>query len=62
MAASILKWVVLHQNYCSKVKGKSKKEEAKNSDPSPKKGTQLRGGTLMPDGVWRLWSTGRVFS
>uniref|UniRef100_A0A8C6HPQ8 Tubulin tyrosine ligase-like family, member 8 n=1 Tax=Mus spicilegus TaxID=10103 RepID=A0A8C6HPQ8_MUSSI len=37
VAASILKWVVLHQNYCSKVKGKSKKEEAKNSDPSPKK-------------------------
>lgn len=62
MAASILKWVVQHQNYCNKVKGKSKKEEAKNGDPSPKKGTQLWGGAFMPGGVWSLWSIGKVFS
>ncbi|XP_063120771.1 protein monoglycylase TTLL8 isoform X13 [Rattus norvegicus] len=37
VAASILKWVVHHQNYCNRAKGKSKKEEAKNGDPSPKK-------------------------
>ncbi|GAB1299713.1 Protein monoglycylase TTLL8 [Apodemus speciosus] len=37
VAASILKWVVHHQNYCNKAKSKSKKEEAKNGDPSPKK-------------------------
>ncbi|KAM7317484.1 hypothetical protein ACRRTK_023786 [Alexandromys fortis] len=37
VASSILKWVVNHQNYCSKIKAKSKKEEAKNDDPSPKK-------------------------
>ncbi|KAH0520665.1 Protein monoglycylase TTLL8 [Microtus ochrogaster] len=37
VASSILKWVVNHQNYCSKIKAKSKKEEAKNGDPSPKK-------------------------
>lgn len=62
VAASILKWVVHHQNYCNKVKGKSKKEEAKNGDPSPKKGIQLRGRAFMPDGMWSLWSTGKVFS
>ncbi|XP_051045542.1 protein monoglycylase TTLL8 [Phodopus roborovskii] len=37
VASSILKWVVSHQNYYSKIKSKSKKEEAKNGDPSPQK-------------------------
>ncbi|XP_003509602.1 protein monoglycylase TTLL8 isoform X1 [Cricetulus griseus] len=37
VASSILKWVVSHQNYYSKIKSKSKKEEAKNGDPNPPK-------------------------
>nr|XP_042120551.1 protein monoglycylase TTLL8 isoform X4 [Peromyscus maniculatus bairdii] len=37
VASSILKWVVSHQNYYCKIKGKSKKEEAKNEEPSPQK-------------------------
>lgn len=48
VASSILKWVVNHQNYCSKIKAKSKKEEAKNDDPSPKKGTHLWGRASGP--------------
>lgn len=48
VASSILKWVVNHQNYCSKIKAKSKKEEAKNGDPSPKKGTRLWGRASVP--------------
>ncbi|XP_040609941.1 protein monoglycylase TTLL8 isoform X2 [Mesocricetus auratus] len=37
VASSILKWVVSHQNYYSKIKGKNKKEETKNGEPSPQK-------------------------
>ncbi|XP_036064574.1 protein monoglycylase TTLL8 isoform X2 [Onychomys torridus] len=37
VASSILKWVVSHQNNYCKIKGKSKKEEAKNEEPSPPK-------------------------
>ncbi|CAO2601298.1 Protein monoglycylase TTLL8 [Lemmus lemmus] len=37
VASSILKWVVNHQSNNNKIKAKSKKEEAKNGDPSPKK-------------------------
>lgn len=52
MASSILKWVVSHQSYHSKLKSKSKKEEAKSADPSPEKGTPL----------WGVESTVKVFS
>ncbi|KAL6037401.1 hypothetical protein STEG23_003589 [Scotinomys teguina] len=37
VASSILKWVVGHQNYLSKIKGKNKKEETINDDPGPPK-------------------------
>lgn len=52
VASSILKWVVSHQSYHSKLKSKSKKEEAKSADPSPEKGTPL----------WGVESTVKVFS
>lgn len=52
VASSILKWVVSHQNYYCKIKGKSKKEEAKNEEPSPQKGMWLL--RLMG---WVVWVT-----
>lgn len=63
VAASILKWVVHHQNYCNKAKSKSKKEEVKNGDPSPKKGTQRRGaGPRGPMGCGVSGQREKVFS
>lgn len=46
VASSILKWVVSHQSY-NRNKGKSKKEEVKNIDSSPRKDPENTDLTLQ---------------